>query len=116
MSKHGGIQNELKGWKELSDEERDFKGKNKPNLLRALVHAADISNPTRPYDIAKLWSQRIVSEFFHQGDKERALGVEITMLCDRNKVNFASSQEGFINFVIFPYFNTIAGLIPALQF
>lgn len=91
MTKHAAIQSELKSFKDLSEADRDFKGKNKGYMIKSLVHAADISNPTRPFDVAQLWSQRIVSEFFQQGDKEKALGVEVTMLCDRNKVNFASS-------------------------
>jgi cAMP-specific phosphodiesterase 4 len=28
------------------------------------VHAADIGNPTRPFDIAKKWAEQIVKEFF----------------------------------------------------
>ena len=71
------------------------------------MHAADISNPTKPFDIACLWSKRIVQEFFDQGDKERALGLPITYLCDRKTINFADSQIGFINFVIKPYFSAI---------
>lgn len=38
------------------------------------------------------------------------------MLCDRNKVNFAGSQVGFINFVIHPYFAAISAIIPSLQY
>jgi len=64
MSKHASIQSELKSWKDLNEEERDLKDKNKLNLIKALVHAADISNPTRPFDVANLWSHRIISEFF----------------------------------------------------
>jgi len=39
-----------------SEEEREFKGKNKQLMLKILHHAADIGNPTRPFDIAKVWS------------------------------------------------------------
>merc|ERR1719245_2833916 len=46
-----------------------------------------------------------MNEFFKQGDKERALGIEpISFLCDRFKVNIHSGQVGFINFVIRPWF------------
>ena len=61
--------------------------------MKALVHAADISNPTRTFDIAYLWAKKVVQEFFDQGDKERALGLEISRLCDRNTTNFAKSQR-----------------------
>jgi hypothetical protein len=36
----------------LPEEDRDLAGKNKNILTRAIVHAADISNPTKPFEIA----------------------------------------------------------------
>ena len=72
MAKHGVIQSELKAISEMPAEERDLDGKNKAYMMKALVHAADIGNPTRPFDIAKKWGERVVMEFFDQGDKERA--------------------------------------------
>ena len=68
------------------------------------MHAADVSNPTRPFELAFNWSALIVKEFFNQGDKERALGHPISMLCDRHTTNFAKSQVGFISFMIAPYY------------
>ena len=44
----------------LPEEEKDLAGKNKNVILRAIVHAADISNPTKPFEIAVQWSKRIV--------------------------------------------------------
>jgi hypothetical protein len=99
-----------------SDKKEPIDPKKKTNILKALVHAADIGNPTRPYQIAKMWAEKIVKEFFYQGDKERAFGLEISMLCDRHKVNFATSQIGFLNFVIQPYFTVISDLIPKMKF
>jgi cAMP-specific phosphodiesterase 4 len=65
--------------------------KNKAYLLKALVHAADIGNPTRPFDIAMKWGVSIVKEFFHQGAREKELGLEISFGCDRSTSNFAKS-------------------------
>lgn len=91
MTKHGAIQGELKAIAELPAEEREMDGKNKAYLMKALVHAADIGNPTRPFEISRKWAENIVSEFFDQGDKEKAQGFEISMLCDRHTTNFAKS-------------------------
>lgn len=91
MSKHGNIQQELKAISELPENERALDSKNKSLVLKAMVHAADIGNPTRTFDISFKWARQIVREFYHQGDKERALGYEISMLCDRHTVNFAGS-------------------------
>ena len=38
------------------------------------------------------------------------------MLCDRNTVNFAGSQVGFINFVIKPYFTILSDILPKLKY
>jgi len=52
MSKHPSIQKEIIEIGKLAEEEKDLSGKNKNIILRAIVHAADISNPTKPFDIA----------------------------------------------------------------
>ena len=56
-----------------------------------MVHAVDIGNPARKFEIAKLWAQKIVTEFFEQGDKEKAMGYEVSFGCNRLTSNFAGS-------------------------
>jgi hypothetical protein len=72
------------------ESEQEWNGKNKATMMKAIVHAVDISNSTRDFDIAEKWAKSIVKEFFYQGDRERILGYEITMLCDRHTSNFAN--------------------------
>ena len=38
------------------------------------------------------------------------------MLCDRKTTNIARSQIGFIDFVVMPYFDAIATLMPGMYF
>lgn len=38
--------------------------KHKPDIMKALVHAADIGNPARPFDLCKQWAFKILQEFF----------------------------------------------------
>jgi len=64
MTKHGAIQSDIKALNETIPEDRDLPGKNKRTLVKALVHASDISNVSRPFDIAKDWAERTVKEFF----------------------------------------------------
>ncbi|CAE8640646.1 unnamed protein product, partial [Polarella glacialis] len=47
------------------------------HLLECLVHAADISNPCKPRPIMLQWTNRVVQEFWAQGDEEMRLGVEV---------------------------------------
>lgn len=42
----------------------DPTNKHKPDIMKALVHAADVGNPSRPFEISKIWSFKILSEFF----------------------------------------------------
>lgn len=42
----------------------DPANKHKPEMMKALVHAADIGNPSRPFDVCKLWTFKVLSEFF----------------------------------------------------
>ena len=72
MTKHGAIQGEVKAISDLPEDQREMDGKNKAYLMKALVHAADIGNHTRPFEIARKWAENIVSEFFYQGDREKA--------------------------------------------
>lgn len=73
---------------------------NKLLVANQLVHIADISNPTKKFSIYKKWVDRVFLEFFAQGDKEKELGLPVTMLCDRETTNIPSSQIFFINFFI----------------
>mmetsp|Transcript_7727 Transcript_7727/g.7143 ORF Transcript_7727/g.7143 Transcript_7727/m.7143 type:complete len:111 (+) Transcript_7727:502-834(+) len=62
MSKHFTFTNELKGLP--AREDYDIAGKHKPDIMKALVHAADIGNPARPFELCKEWALKILSEFF----------------------------------------------------
>ena len=63
MSKHFLFLGEIK---QMPSKE-DFKLSNpkyKPDIMKALVHAADIGNPARSFDICKLWALKVLQEFF----------------------------------------------------
>lgn len=38
------------------------------------------------------------------------------MLCDRKTTNISKSQIGFIDFVVYPYFDTLAKILPQMQY
>jgi hypothetical protein len=73
-------------------------------LAANLLHAADLSNPCRPFPLARKWAGRVLGEFFAQGDRERAQGLPVSPLCSRDGTLVAASQIGFIDFVVLPYF------------
>ena len=48
----------------------DLVEKDKKFMMELVVHAADISNPSKPWDICKEWTMRVVTEFWDQVLKE----------------------------------------------
>jgi cAMP-specific phosphodiesterase 4 len=103
-----------------------------------MVHCADLSNPTKPLRIYKQWVDRVMEEFFVQGDKEREQGMEISPMCDRFNATiektqvrtgqgnsmcverlalemlipiFLSFQVSFIDYIVHPLWETWADLV-----
>ena len=70
--------------------------------VNLMLHVADISNSMKPFRICRIWAWQVLEEFFNQGDQEKKLGVPVQALNDRDKVNRAFSQVGFIEFLVSP--------------
>ncbi|KAG9392738.1 3'5'-cyclic nucleotide phosphodiesterase [Carpediemonas membranifera] len=81
-------------------------------LMKLIMKAADVSNPARPRLVYLAWTKRIVSEFFVQGDAEKALGQPLGPCNDRAKLCFRSNQRGFIDFVTRPLFQMLQEIAP----
>ncbi|XP_061482033.1 dual specificity calcium/calmodulin-dependent 3',5'-cyclic nucleotide phosphodiesterase 1A-like [Rhineura floridana] len=79
----------------------------KDKIMSMIVHAADISHPSKPWELHQHWAKALMEEFFKQGDKEAALGLPISSLCDRKTTNIAESQIGFIDVIVKPVFSLI---------
>ncbi|KAM6996653.1 3',5'-cyclic-AMP phosphodiesterase 4C-like [Passerculus sandwichensis] len=80
-------------------------------VLRNMVHCADLSNPTKPLALYRQWTERIMEEFFRQGDRERERGMEISPMCDKHSASVEKSQVGFIDFVVQPLWEAWAELV-----
>lgn len=76
------------------------------------LHAADVSNNARPWSTASRWTDRLMDEFFKQGDLERDRGLEVTPMMDRSTCNLPRVQIGFIDVIAFPLFTLLASLVP----
>ena len=87
---------------------------NQQMILDILVHCSDISNPIKPYDINKIWVDKVLEEFFNQGDVELSEGLPISLLCDRKTTDRSKSQIGFINFVVKPVWDCLYMLCPEI--
>jgi hypothetical protein len=83
------------------------------NMLSLLLHTCDISTPVRPYSIFEQFSERVVAEFFAQGDEERSLDLTVTALFDRLQTGMTKCQLGFIDFIVAPLFFTLHRMFPS---
>ncbi|XP_029450985.1 calcium/calmodulin-dependent 3',5'-cyclic nucleotide phosphodiesterase 1B isoform X2 [Rhinatrema bivittatum] len=79
----------------------------KAKALSLLLHAADISHPTKQWTVHSRWTKALMEEFFRQGDKEAELGLPFSPLCDRKATLVAQSQIGFIEFIVDPTFSVL---------
>uniref|UniRef100_A0AAY4E295 Phosphodiesterase n=1 Tax=Denticeps clupeoides TaxID=299321 RepID=A0AAY4E295_9TELE len=80
-------------------------------VLRNMVHCADLSNPTKSLELYRQWTDRIMEEFFQQGDRERERGMEISPMCDKHTASVEKSQVGFIDYIVHPLWETWADLV-----
>ena len=85
-------------------------------FLKMVIKAADVSNPAKALPLYLFWTNRILEEFYDQGDEERRMGIPVTSMpqCDRHKPAVVGGQKGFIAFVVKPTFEALAGFSAAV--
>jgi calcium/calmodulin-dependent 3',5'-cyclic nucleotide phosphodiesterase len=97
---------------------RNTTDKNKQMLLDCLVHAADISNPTRPFLLSQKWTYNLIDENWKQCDFEKEKGLPASLNCTQQNA-IPNSPLGFLEHIILPYFEPLTqifvGLTPLLQ-
>ena len=111
MANHGASLNFMK---KCLKEDYTKSQEDEQNFMNLMVHTADISNPTKKFDVYFQWAKLVVQEFYHQGDKEKELGLKC--FCDRNKVSLYQNQLGFIDYIIKPFFGEFVKVFPKLNY
>ncbi|XP_071397870.1 high affinity 3',5'-cyclic-AMP phosphodiesterase 7A-like isoform X2 [Centroberyx affinis] len=79
-------------------------GNHRHFILQMALKCADICNPCRPWELSKLWSEKVTEEFFQQGDIEKKHKLEVSPLCDRAINTVGNIQIGFMTYVVEPLF------------
>ena len=110
MFQHNKITNFMK----TIDNKKDIDEDTQLKYMSLLIHSADISNPTKKFDIYFKWANLVVEEFYQQGDKEKLLGMKCS--CDRNVITIYQNQLGFINFIELEFYELFVKTFPKLQF
>ena len=98
-----------------SDPEKCIKWDNKEHVelvMKMILKLGDVSHPARKFATHYKWSQRCVEEFYMQGDKEKANGMEPLGFMDREKDYLPKSQMGFLQFVALPLYKPMVEFSP----
>lgn len=84
-------------------------------MCKILIHAADISNPCRPWAVFQQLSLLVCVEFFRQGEEENKLGLPVSPNMDSQKASPSTINVGFIDYIVKPYFEALCQLFPKCQ-
>ncbi|CEG49347.1 camp-specific 3-cyclic [Plasmopara halstedii] len=85
-------------------------------IMKVVIKCADIGHAAKMRKLHVVWSALIIEEFFLQGDNERAIQSDISPFMDRNSENSAKNQVGFFEFIVLPFYDTVAQVIFAPEF
>ena len=107
----GPVTSQVPGWNMNFSQDAD-----RLSFLRILLNAADVSNPAKERSLYLFWTNRILQEFYDQGDEEARKGLPVTTMpcCDRSKPAVVSGQKGFISFVVKPIFEPLCDFSKAV--
>lgn len=72
-------------FKEPAEQTPEQLFKKKQQILNYCMHACDVGQQTRSFAICEKWTYLLFEEFFHQGDLEKEMNLEVSRLCDRVK-------------------------------
>jgi hypothetical protein len=76
-------------------------------FLRVAMKCADLGHLALSWDQHITWVEKLEAEFFAQGDMEKAQGLPVSFLMDRDKPGASSTQVGFFNFMVLPLFRSL---------
>ena len=68
------------------------------------------------FEISLIWVELLCEEFWQQGDKEKAQGLPVSFMCDRNSIDVPGSQVGFLKGFIISSFDCLVAMFPNLKF
>ena len=127
MANHGEVMSLIRTKIKLSKEQKDeqfilLTGNEKTKfdeqqvLLNYLIHMADLGHNCKKYEISKKWVRVLCEEFWIQGDKEKSLGIPVSFLCDRDKIDVPASQVNFLKGFIISSFDSLVDIFPKLKY
>ncbi|XP_078732466.1 3',5'-cyclic-AMP phosphodiesterase 4C-like [Lampetra fluviatilis] len=80
-------------------------------VLKSLLHCADLGNPAKPLALSRHWTRLVSREFRLQGQRELGLGLAPSAMCDPDAASIETAQVYFIDYVAHPLWETWAELV-----
>lgn len=91
--------------------------KDQLTLGKVLVHAADLSNPVRPFQTSVAWARRVSTEFNNQVAREEALNLPVlAFMVYKDEKDFCKNEIGFSSFVVAPMWKALRVPFPEVGF
>lgn len=81
-------------------------------ILNVTIHTCDVSNPSKSLATYLPWAEKVLGEFFGQGEREKEAGLPVSNFMDRETTNIAKCQIGFINVLVNPLFTALTDFLP----
>jgi len=101
LSQHNQLLSSFKE-KILNNQNLTIDDEAKELILKIIIKFADVSNTSKTWSIYTYWIERVMTEFYRQGDHEREHGLPVTNNYDRNAENAPLCQINFIKFICEP--------------
>lgn len=91
---------------DMNNDDDTKQNENKLDIMVIGLHAADIGSICKSWNIFVIWSRKIFSEWFKQGDKEKELGMEVTKYFDRDSDidKIGEKHDEFIVKMMLPFY------------
>ena len=84
-----------------------------PTVLQLTLKCADLAHTTAIQHEHLLWVTRLEEEFFFQGDKEKARGMPVSTMMDREGAGISTTQPGFYEIVVLPMYTELVQAFPS---
>ena len=84
-------------------------------FMKTIVKLCDVGHSLKDLPLHQKWTERIVEEFFRQGDREKEQGMPISPFMDRSKPDTPKNQVGFFEFIVLPFWQTSVKLAVELD-
>ncbi|GAX82496.1 hypothetical protein CEUSTIGMA_g9923.t1 [Chlamydomonas eustigma] len=85
-------------------------------LIKAILHAADIGNAIRPFEVNDAMSKRVHKEFEVLAEEEKRLGIPVTFAIEsKNPLMCAQMEVNFLDYVVQPLWEQLVQVIPELR-